>query len=161
MQIYRGQKYLATGYVLIICVSFELLFCLYSLTLYLHSNDMINNTKSWSNFAIYYLVYKFVKLKKLKAALTYFKQFYTTHERIYVLTTNKLNIKLPVLVLTFLIFKDSFSEQKLQTKVKRLLLKKTLKSYKACIKQKIFLNYTLSKNTFSNCSFKKYIFKKH
>ena len=71
---------------------------------------MINNTKSWSNFAIYYLVYKFVKLKKLKAALTCFKQFYTTHKRIYVLTTNKLNIKLPVLVLTFLIFKDSFSE---------------------------------------------------
>ena len=37
------------------------------------------------------------------------------------------DIKLPVLMFTFLIFKDSFSEQRLQTKIKRLLLKKLKK----------------------------------
>ena len=36
----------------------------------------------------------------------------------------EINKKLPVLLFTFLIFKDPFSEQGLQTKVKRLLLEK-------------------------------------
>ena len=48
----------------------------------------------------------------------------------YIIITNKQKssqlkyIKLLVLLFTFLIFKDSISEQELQTKVKRLLLKK-------------------------------------
>ena len=66
--------------------------------------------------------------------------------------------KLPVLLFTFLIFKDSFSEWELQGKVKRILLKKLIK-LKACIKEKNYssldsfkfalFKFAPSKNTFS------------
>ena len=59
-------------------------------------------------------------------------------------------IKVSVWLFTLLNFKDSFSEYELQTKVKRLLLKK-LESYEACIKL-FFIRL------FQGCSLEKYFF---